>query len=209
MGCIAQTMSTSIICPSCSASQSPTPRPFIPSKLLIPSLHPIIIYYPKKHNALATPKFVSSIYSLLSYIANPIGNFRPPPQVESSVIRLSPKDPPPPIRFEEFDGLNRIIFSRMNKTARACFTAKGVYGMLEKNYRTLCAEEGRVSLSSCPFTFLDPTLHEMSWGVSFLPQLSNEMDRREEEHSRYHTPFSTHPLVTPISTLSSPPQNTA
>lgn len=33
----------------------------------------------------------------------------------------------------------------MNKTARACFTAKGVYGMLEKNYRTLCAEEGRVS----------------------------------------------------------------
>jgi hypothetical protein len=32
----------------------------------------------------------------------------------------------------------------MNKTARACFTAKGVYGMLEKNYRTLCAEEGRV-----------------------------------------------------------------
>jgi hypothetical protein len=32
----------------------------------------------------------------------------------------------------------------MNKTTRACFTAKGVYGMLEKNYRTLCAEEGRV-----------------------------------------------------------------
>lgn len=86
-------------------------------------------------------------------LADPVGNFRPPPQVESSVIRLSPKDPPPPIRFEEFDGLNRIIFSRMNKTARACFTAKGVYGMLEKNYRTLCAEEGRVSFFFLFFCF--------------------------------------------------------
>jgi 18S rRNA (adenine1779-N6/adenine1780-N6)-dimethyltransferase len=75
------------------------------------------------------------------------GNFRPPPQVESSVIRLSPRDPPPPIRFEEFDGLNRIIFSRMNKHTRACFGAKGVKEMLEKNYRTWCAENGKVSQS--------------------------------------------------------------
>lgn len=73
------------------------------------------------------------------------GNFRPPPQVESSVIRLSPRDPPPPIRFDEFDGLNRIIFSRMNKHTRACFGAKGVKEMLEKNYRTWCAENGKVS----------------------------------------------------------------
>lgn len=73
------------------------------------------------------------------------GNFRPPPQVESSVVRLSPRDPPPPIRFEEFDGLNRVIFSRMNKTIRATFGAKGVLPMLEKNYRTWCAEKGVVS----------------------------------------------------------------
>ncbi|ORX38829.1 putative rRNA (adenine-N6,N6-)-dimethyltransferase [Kockovaella imperatae] len=72
------------------------------------------------------------------------GNFRPPPQVESSVVRLSPRDPPPQIRFEEFDGLNRIIFSRMNKHVRACFGAKGVKEMLEKNYRTWCAENGKI-----------------------------------------------------------------
>jgi 18S rRNA (adenine1779-N6/adenine1780-N6)-dimethyltransferase len=73
------------------------------------------------------------------------GNFRPPPQVESSVVRMSPKNPPPPVAFEEFDGLNRIIFSRMNKTIRGTFSAKGVKEMLERNYRTWCAENGKVS----------------------------------------------------------------
>ncbi|KAK8847369.1 dimethyladenosine transferase [Kwoniella newhampshirensis] len=70
------------------------------------------------------------------------GNFRPPPQVESSVVRIMPRDPPPPIKFEEFDGLNRVIFSRTNKTLRAGFKARGVGEMLEKNYRTWCAEQG-------------------------------------------------------------------
>ncbi|TXT08653.1 hypothetical protein VHUM_02781 [Vanrija humicola] len=68
------------------------------------------------------------------------GNFRPPPQVESSVVRIRPIDPPPAVKFEEFDGLNRIVFSRMHKTLRACFKAKGVKEMVEKNYRTWCAE---------------------------------------------------------------------
>ena len=27
-------------------------------------------------------------------------NFRPPPKVESSVVRIEPKNPPPPISFE-------------------------------------------------------------------------------------------------------------
>ncbi|PFH50352.1 hypothetical protein AMATHDRAFT_61156 [Amanita thiersii Skay4041] len=66
-------------------------------------------------------------------------DFRPPPQVESSVIRMVPIDPPPPVKFEEFDGLNRIIFSRPNKTVRANFQAKGVMKMLEHNHRTWLA----------------------------------------------------------------------
>jgi hypothetical protein len=72
------------------------------------------------------------------------GNFRPPPQVESSVVRLSPRDPPPSVAFEEFDGLSRVVFSRMNKHTRACFGAKGVGEMLDRNYRTWCAEKGLV-----------------------------------------------------------------
>ena len=66
-------------------------------------------------------------------------NFRPPPQVESSVVRIVLLDPPPPVRFEEFDGLTRLLFSRRNKTVRANFQAKNVHSMLEANYKTWCA----------------------------------------------------------------------
>jgi len=71
-------------------------------------------------------------------------NFRPPPQVESSVVRIAPYDPPPPVKFEEFDGLTRIIFSRRNKTIHAGFMAKGVIPMLEANWNTWCAENNQI-----------------------------------------------------------------
>lgn len=44
-------------------------------------------------------------------------NFRPPPQVESSVVRLEPRNPPPPVDFKEWDGLMRILFVRKNKVS--------------------------------------------------------------------------------------------
>ena len=66
-------------------------------------------------------------------------SFKPPPKVESSVVRMEPINPPPPVNFEEWDGLVRILFSRKNKTCSANFKASGVYEMLEKNYRTVCA----------------------------------------------------------------------
>lgn len=71
-------------------------------------------------------------------------NFRPPPLVESSVVRMAPLDPPPPVKFEEFDGLGRIVFSRRNKTVHATFMAKGVIDMLEKNWRTWCSLQNKV-----------------------------------------------------------------
>jgi len=77
------------------------------------------------------------LYAKVDNIINVSRNdFRPPPQVESSVVRLVPIDPPPPVKFEEFDGLNRIIFSRPNKTVRGNFQAKGVMKMLEQNRST-------------------------------------------------------------------------
>lgn len=60
-------------------------------------------------------------------------SFRPPPQVDSSVVRVAPLDPPPPVRFEEFDGLTRILFNRRNKSLRANFQATGVKELLEHN----------------------------------------------------------------------------
>merc|ERR1712002_601240 len=60
-------------------------------------------------------------------------NFRPPPKVESSVIRLEPKNPVPKINFTEWDGLLRIVFVRKNKTLAACFKHSSVIQTLEKN----------------------------------------------------------------------------
>ena len=85
------------------------------------------------------------LYAKVDHVMN-VGknNFRPPPNVESSVVRIVPLDPPPPVRFEEFDGLTRIIFSRRNKTIHATFQAKGVAEMLEKNWKTWCSEQDKV-----------------------------------------------------------------
>jgi len=68
-------------------------------------------------------------------------NFRPPPKVESSVVRIEPRNPPPPVNFKEWDSLTRIAFSRKNKTLGACFKADSVLGVLEKNYRIHCETE--------------------------------------------------------------------
>ena len=68
-------------------------------------------------------------------------NFKPPPQVESSVVRLVPKNPRPNISYEEWDGLLRICFVRKNKTLRANFLGtNSILSMLEQNYRTYCAQ---------------------------------------------------------------------
>lgn len=68
-------------------------------------------------------------------------NFRPPPQVESSVVRIEPKTGKdrPAVSWAEFDGLLRIVFSRKNKTVRASFGTKEVLALVERNYRTWCA----------------------------------------------------------------------
>ncbi|CAG0919161.1 unnamed protein product [Notodromas monacha] len=70
-------------------------------------------------------------------------NFRPPPKVESSVIRLEPRNPPPPINFKEWDGMLRIVFLRKNKTLRAGFVQTTVLQVLEKNYRTHCSQTNK------------------------------------------------------------------
>mmetsp|Transcript_17691 Transcript_17691/g.57836 ORF Transcript_17691/g.57836 Transcript_17691/m.57836 type:complete len:265 (+) Transcript_17691:651-1445(+) len=62
--------------------------------------------------------------------------FRPPPKVDSSVVRIEPRNPPPPVSFTEWDGLTRLCFSRKNKTLGAIFRQKQVLQTLEENFRT-------------------------------------------------------------------------
>ncbi|KAH0604488.1 uncharacterized protein H6S33_006865 [Morchella sextelata] len=69
-------------------------------------------------------------------------NFKPPPQVESSVIKLEIKSPRPAVSYDEWDGLLRVVFVRKNKTIAAGFKSSAVMGMVERNYRTWCATVG-------------------------------------------------------------------
>jgi 18S rRNA (adenine1779-N6/adenine1780-N6)-dimethyltransferase len=62
-------------------------------------------------------------------------NFRPPPKVDSRVVRIEPFPNPPPVDYVEWDGMTRLCFSRKNKTLRAIFTNKNVLMMLKANYR--------------------------------------------------------------------------
>ncbi|CDF38346.1 unnamed protein product [Chondrus crispus] len=63
-------------------------------------------------------------------------NFRPPPKVESSVVRIEPRNPPPLINFKEWDGMLRICFQRKNRMLRAIFLQKSVLRMLEEKRKT-------------------------------------------------------------------------
>lgn len=66
-------------------------------------------------------------------------NFRPPPKVDSCVVRIEPRNPPPDINFSEWNGLLRICFHRKNKTIGAEFKQNKVLEMMEKNYKIHCS----------------------------------------------------------------------
>ncbi|XP_051164767.1 probable dimethyladenosine transferase [Leptopilina boulardi] len=70
-------------------------------------------------------------------------NFRPPPKVESNVVRIEPRNPPPPIDYREWDGLTRIAFVRKNKTLAAAFKQSTVLAVLEKNYKIHCSLQNK------------------------------------------------------------------
>ena len=63
-------------------------------------------------------------------------NFRPPPKVESRVVQIQLKNPPPPINFVEWDGMIRLLFNRKNKTLRSVLNTKATLKLLEENRKT-------------------------------------------------------------------------
>ncbi|KAK9734598.1 hypothetical protein RND81_04G150800 [Saponaria officinalis] len=66
-------------------------------------------------------------------------NFRPPPKVDSSVVRIEPRRPLPiPAgKLKEWNGMLSLCFSRKNKTLGSIFAQKKVVQALEKNFKTL------------------------------------------------------------------------
>lgn len=63
-------------------------------------------------------------------------NFTPPPQVESSVVRIEPRTDRPNISWDEWDGMLRVCFMRKNKTLKATWTGNKVRAMVEQNWIT-------------------------------------------------------------------------
>lgn len=70
------------------------------------------------------------------------GSFNPPPEVDSMVVKIVPRDPPIQVDFREWDGLMRICFGRKNKMLRASFLQSHAVATLEENYSTWCALSG-------------------------------------------------------------------
>jgi len=100
-------------------------------------------------------------------------NFRPPPKVESSVVRIEPKNPPPPINFQEWDGLTRIAFVRKNKTLGAAFHQTGVLLLMEKNYKIKCS----VRNETVPEDFdIRTKVDEVLSSIEFKEKRARKMD---------------------------------
>lgn len=59
-------------------------------------------------------------------------SFKPPPRVDSSVVRIEPKEVPA-VDLVQWDAMLRIVFLRKNKTLGAIFKTKPVLETLEKN----------------------------------------------------------------------------
>ncbi|XP_031832612.1 putative dimethyladenosine transferase [Nomia melanderi] len=95
-------------------------------------------------------------------------NFRPPPKVESNVVRIEPRNPPPPINYQEWDGLTRIAFVRKNKTLSAAFKQTTVLTMLEKNYKLHCSLNNKTAVEGF-------NIKEM---VSMILQKANAENKR-------------------------------
>lgn len=68
-------------------------------------------------------------------------NFKPPPKVESAVVRIEPRTPCPDIDFQEWDAFLRVCFNRKNKSLAAAFKNKNVIRDLTRNYEYLKEEK--------------------------------------------------------------------
>ncbi|CAM9331133.1 unnamed protein product, partial [Ectocarpus fasciculatus] len=102
-------------------------------------------------------------------------NFRPPPKVDSLVVRVELKNPPPPVNFTEWDGLVRILFNRKHKTVRAIMTQKSILSVLEDNMRTY------ISLNNLPvpepFPAMKGIVEEVLTAEEFSDKRAARMDQ--------------------------------
>lgn len=118
-----------------------------------PMFRAAVIMFQEEFAQRLTAKPGDSLYSRLSVNVQLIADvaqllkvgrhqFRPPPKVDSRVVRISPKNPAPQIDFLEWDGLLRLCFNRKNKTLKSAFSTKSVVRLMEKNRKTYFSVKG-------------------------------------------------------------------
>lgn len=114
-------------------------------------------------------------------------NFKPPPKVDSSVVRIEPRRPLPPVSFKEWDGLIRLCFNRKNKTLGSMFKQKSVLSLLEKNYKTMqslqMAQNGQMEeekASAVDLAVLADMIEDLSMD-SYSVKDEDEMDVEEDD----------------------------
>jgi 18S rRNA (adenine1779-N6/adenine1780-N6)-dimethyltransferase len=103
-------------------------------------------------------------------------NFRPPPKVDSQVVKITLKNPPPPIDFIEWDGLVRLLFNRKNKTLRAILTVKSVLNILEENYKTFHAINNIALTEPITNEFLKSIVEDVLTTEGYSDQRAAKMD---------------------------------
>ena len=92
-------------------------------------------------------------------------NFRPPPKVDSSVVRIEPRNPPPPINFLEWDGLLRACFGRSASLLSQCLLPRNS-SSCHHCALILCAAPAYVAAAARASGGVPPAL----WGLhSLLP----------------------------------------
>ena len=102
-------------------------------------------------------------------------NFRPPPKVDSSVVRIEPRHPLPPVNLREWDGLLRLAFSRKNKTLGSIFRQKQVLSLLHRNFLTYQSLQGTMGNGAAVPVSAD------GGGIADVFMAEGALDEDEEE----------------------------
>eukprot|EP00866_Antonospora_locustae_P000950 jgi/Antlo1/950/1055 len=75
-------------------------------------------------------QLLAKVHNVMNVSRN---SFVPPPMVDSSVVRIEPRVPRPPINIEEFNRLLKICFLRKNKRLSGIFKRTVIQDMQKVN----------------------------------------------------------------------------
>jgi 18S rRNA (adenine1779-N6/adenine1780-N6)-dimethyltransferase len=129
------------------------------------------------------------------------GCFYPVPPVESALVRLTPRNPPPIFDFDEFNELTRVAFIEKRKALKTVFSRPSVLASLELKYKEFCSFH-RISTSPISFPkYLQEIIESV--GLAEYPAKALPAEAMEalllalHEKGIYFTSFANAPMPQP------------